>query len=227
MALDISSSSTMPVNTSWRSHPDGQGTVVLKFLSDPDNLTKLVANLDKLYKPTDGERDGINAEVESLRRQAAAQLSQVYRGEIQVTEEEHLKLIQNSMGNSLRHICPSLSRDTGAGILYLIANADKPIPVHLDLDFIADTLMCEWAYVVDVDAGALEVFWHEWVSGKRGSMSLTVPVARFGPGLLRTWPLSDTAKLGHSGILFIGDGTCMIGSGRTLKWILPEGATQE
>ncbi|HFU4540570.1 TPA: hypothetical protein ACGPBT_002852 [Klebsiella variicola] len=53
---------------------------------------------------------------------------------------------------------PSLSRDTGAGILALIQNASDPVPVNVYKEFAADSLFCEYAYVVDFDKGTFEVF---------------------------------------------------------------------
>ncbi|KAI8810454.1 hypothetical protein BJ742DRAFT_800362 [Cladochytrium replicatum] len=52
----------------------------------------------------------------------------------------------------------SLNRDTGAMILNLVANATEPVPIVISLNFIHDTLFCEWAYVVDLDEGTFEVF---------------------------------------------------------------------
>lgn len=54
----------------------------------------------------------------------------------------------------------SLSRDTGAGILELIARAtnEKPVPIINDFDFITDACMCQWAWVVDLDREVLEAF---------------------------------------------------------------------
>jgi hypothetical protein len=46
---------------------------------------------------------------------------------------------------------PSLIRDTGAGILELIANAKGALPVLLDTDFEKDELFCEGVFTVDLD----------------------------------------------------------------------------
>lgn len=57
----------------------------------------------------------------------------------------------------------SLSRDTGAGILEMIASAteDKPVPIINDFDFVDDGVMCEWAWVVDLDNEVLEMFYNQ------------------------------------------------------------------
>lgn len=56
----------------------------------------------------------------------------------------------------------SLSRDTGAGILEMIASATKenPVPICNDFDFITNEVLCEWAWVVDLDKEVLEAFHH-------------------------------------------------------------------
>jgi hypothetical protein len=46
---------------------------------------------------------------------------------------------------------PSLIRDTGAGILELIANAKGALPVLLDTGFEKDELFCEGVFTVDLD----------------------------------------------------------------------------
>ena len=58
------------------------------------------------------------------------------------------------------HLQPSLSRDTGAGILEIIADASKKnhVPILLNLDFVNDGLYCEWVYVIDLDDAEFEVY---------------------------------------------------------------------
>ncbi|KAK4893018.1 hypothetical protein LTR27_008555 [Elasticomyces elasticus] len=53
---------------------------------------------------------------------------------------------------------PSVHRDTSAWILHLVADATEPVPIVKETKFIADTLFCEWAYVVDLDTETLEVY---------------------------------------------------------------------
>ena len=51
---------------------------------------------------------------------------------------------------------PELSRDTGGGILALIA--ESPRELQDEHEFAAHSLFCEWAYVVDFDAKVLEIY---------------------------------------------------------------------
>lgn len=53
---------------------------------------------------------------------------------------------------------PWLSRDAGAEILKMVMDHEPGIKLQDRTDFAADSLFCEWAYVIDLDAGTLEVF---------------------------------------------------------------------
>lgn len=51
---------------------------------------------------------------------------------------------------------PELSRDTGGEILELILSGKR---VLIDsLEFVKDSLFCEWAYVVDLDSNTFEIY---------------------------------------------------------------------
>jgi hypothetical protein len=52
---------------------------------------------------------------------------------------------------------PELSREPAAKILQIIADRPDGIRLKNTLGFAGDSLMCEWAYVIDLDAGKLEV----------------------------------------------------------------------
>ncbi|MFA7408397.1 MAG: hypothetical protein WCY93_11335 [Anaerolineaceae bacterium] len=59
--------------------------------------------------------------------------------------------------NSLDHRNPVYSRNTSAGILRIILN-EGPQRLVDDEEFASDSLMCEWAYVLDFDLEILEVY---------------------------------------------------------------------
>ena len=46
----------------------------------------------------------------------------------------------------------------GVSILDDVATASEPVKHFLNLEFASDGLFCEWAYVVDLDGGALEAY---------------------------------------------------------------------
>ncbi len=53
---------------------------------------------------------------------------------------------------------PQLSRDHGAKILGMISDSEDGIVLLDSLNFAADSLMCEWAYVIDLDKKTFEAF---------------------------------------------------------------------
>lgn len=53
---------------------------------------------------------------------------------------------------------PQFFRDLGTGILDFIADTEGPIEVHNQIDFAADSLFCEWAYMVDLVERKLRCF---------------------------------------------------------------------
>jgi len=77
---------------------------------------------------------------------------------------EHVRIATEDDLDRLRRLSdrvyPSLSRDTGAKILELVACAteERGVPVTMFLEFVNDRVMCEWIYVLDLDAEVLEVY---------------------------------------------------------------------
>lgn len=66
-------------------------------------------------------------------------------------------LIASRRAASHKNPMGQFSRDVGADILEYVAS--DPLPqVFLDAEFAGDSLMCEWVYVVDLDASKLEVY---------------------------------------------------------------------
>jgi hypothetical protein len=53
---------------------------------------------------------------------------------------------------------PHLSRDAGAEILSMVFNGPDGIKLLDKRDFAGDSLFCEWAYIIDLDAEQLEVY---------------------------------------------------------------------
>lgn len=71
---------------------------------------------------------------------------------------ENMNATLKAAGKSVSELYPSLSRDTGGDILELIQDANEPIPLQLEVEFAADSLFCEYAYVIDFDKNTFEVF---------------------------------------------------------------------
>jgi hypothetical protein len=123
----------------WDGYPEGQGVHVLDFLKNGD-IEAFKRNLAKTYQPTDEE-------------QAKLWL------EVGVDIVETKGMVPYSKSDEFAKKFPSLHRNTGAGILQLVADSEEEkIPVDLAIEFAADSLFCEWAYVIDFDIDALEVY---------------------------------------------------------------------
>lgn len=71
-----------------------------------------------------------------------------------LTEEE---LVERGESADWKQKWPWLSRDSGADTLEYIMRADRPELQRSEWDFAADSLMCEFVYVIDLDAMLLEV----------------------------------------------------------------------
>ena len=54
---------------------------------------------------------------------------------------------------------PSLSRETGTGILDVIASADGLVPLVLDHGFEDDALFCEGVYTINLDTRTFTTKW--------------------------------------------------------------------
>ena len=67
------------------------------------------------------------------------------------TDSDNIQKAMDRTGENFEKVYPSLIRDTGAGILELIANTRDSVPVFLDTDFENDELFCEGVYTVNLD----------------------------------------------------------------------------
>lgn len=123
----------------WNGQPTGQGCTILEFILNPSNVFRLQYVLDNSDKCiivlSTEERD---ASIESLQRK------------------------QRETGTFMPpDPIESLSRDTGAKILDVVANAKARYPVKIyrwNMDFLADEIWLEWAWVVDLDDRVLEAY---------------------------------------------------------------------
>lgn len=53
---------------------------------------------------------------------------------------------------------PELSRDAGAEILQMVMNSENGLVLANSIDFAADSLFCEWAWLIDLDSGIFEAY---------------------------------------------------------------------
>lgn len=121
----------------WDGYPDGQGVTALEFLRD-----KMIREvfLDKI-------------------RQSSW-----------ITQEEHKAMwvscganpdsdmVSWDVSKNFSAKYPHLHRDCGAKIFELMQNSSNGLKLQNDVEFAADSLFCEWAYVVDFDKNTFEVY---------------------------------------------------------------------
>ena len=120
----------------WDHYPSGQGLTALLFLSRTD-LTKFKEKVDTLHFSTDAEE----LEVKTY-------LASVGADNGWMTMEQAAKV---------NEVYPHLNRDMGAEILeYIMLNEVKFLCDNTN--FAADSIFCEWAYVIDLDKRTFEIY---------------------------------------------------------------------
>ncbi|KAM3454615.1 hypothetical protein MY3296_002856 [Beauveria thailandica] len=147
----------------WDGYPEVVGMRLVQLLSSPGLVRDLRAGLPHTYVPAD------DAEMQRLWHDAeeACQILDHQPMFDRATGEMRLSEFGRWLADPLARyspelldMLPSLHRDTSAAVLVLAARATaaRPLPVCLEPEFANDGLSCEWAYVVDLDAEALEVY---------------------------------------------------------------------
>jgi hypothetical protein len=138
----------------WGGFPQekGHGMEILKFLWEPGNIERLREGLQHVATLTkEGQKQLLDTIFHDLESELALRdppFLRFSRGQI-----------YESADCNMLAAWPSLSGDTGAGILKIItqATAEKHVPILLGLSF-ANTHGCRWAYVLDLDQNVFEVF---------------------------------------------------------------------
>jgi hypothetical protein len=72
-----------------------------------------------------------------------------------ITEEEVAAIEED---RNWPHKHPELSRDAGAGILQMVMDSKNGLVLVNRIDFAADSLFCEWAWLIDLDAWTFEAY---------------------------------------------------------------------
>lgn len=129
------------------------------------NLTIVVA--DKAtrvcqYGQWDGYPEGAGCTVLEFLHKHATDLATFREKVLKIPalSDEELRAVDQDCERQkaeLKTLYPHLTRDTGAGILEMIME-DKVPGLQLDLDFVNESLFCEWAYLIDLDTRVFEVY---------------------------------------------------------------------
>lgn len=122
----------------WDGYPDGQGSVVLEFLSNMDMET--MKHKLKNCKFVD---------------RAAIRQLYVAAGD---SPDNTSGFVSMEIADRFSKMWPSLSRDTGADILNIVYESANEVPLTDNSDFLNDDVFCEFAYVVDLDKQSLRFY---------------------------------------------------------------------
>jgi hypothetical protein len=123
----------------WDGYPEGQGKDILNFLLNEMNREVFESKLSELSFITDEE----------------------YKQrwlDFGIDIDKCSGWVSYDKRKEFDNLYPENSRDTGAKILNLIQNSDKPLKIVDSVDFAANSLSCEWAYVIDLDKNTFEVY---------------------------------------------------------------------
>lgn len=102
---------------------------------------------DLLYEPDETQLEAWKSEADSLKNEYDERL----RKSTFLESHNNPELWRHPM----EMVCPTMSRETGARMLELAADATAPFPVVKPMSWTDDL---EWAYVLDLDEGLLEVY---------------------------------------------------------------------
>jgi hypothetical protein len=123
----------------WDGYPEGQGVTILNFVRKKNDLKKLRAKLEKVRFGTKDDEKKLDKFLKSIGSNDGWMT-------MDQAEKYHKQY-------------PYASRDIGGEILEMVAySKDEEIVLTDSTSFAADSLFCEWAYVVDLDKNVLECY---------------------------------------------------------------------
>lgn len=123
----------------WDGYPSGQGETVCKFI-----------------RGELGGRSELQIFKTSVKNCRFLTDEQVKEKWVEAGANPNDEFVNGDVSGKFKALNPMLSRDTGAEALFWIKNGATDL--HDSIDFAADSLFCEFAYVVDLDNETLEVY---------------------------------------------------------------------
>jgi len=124
----------------WDGYPSGQGSTACHFvvenLTTPDGLKQFIEKIDALQPIT-------HKEIAQLWNDIGANDS---------------GFVSFGISRLMLEKYPEYHRNTGAKILDLILNRPFGMKISKALEFAADSLFCEWCYVIDLDTMNFEIY---------------------------------------------------------------------
>lgn len=121
----------------WDGYPEGQGVTILNFLRSGD-VEALKEKSLKCSYITDEEYSDLWKEFG-----------------IDIAVKKYVNMEESNMFHKKY---PQFSRDVGGEILEMVASSECGLKLSNAYNFAADSVFCEWAYVVDFDKNTFEVY---------------------------------------------------------------------
>lgn len=131
----------------WDGYPSGQGADVHRFITE--HLT-----IDLTEAGRKATMDEFKSKVRLLREISLEELEKI---EAQFYDPGE-KFMSRAQSKAFGKEYPQFHRDMGADILFLIDSKPPGLQVKNSLSFAAESLFCEWAYLIDLDKEVLEVY---------------------------------------------------------------------
>ena len=120
----------------WDGYPSGTGVDVLEFVRDKMNRIVFEKKLRAINVLTEHE----------------------VQKKWQSVGADDSGLVNMEISNFFQKTNPQLHRDCGADVLNMIQEATEGFEIKKELEFAADSLFCEWCYVIDLDRNTLEAY---------------------------------------------------------------------
>jgi hypothetical protein len=162
----------------WDGYPSGQGATVLEFCRTMD-------------------RSAFAAKVTQCRFLTEAEMIARW-AELGVDVTENGGWVSVELADRHKARWPELSRDTGAEILAMVAASESGLALEDAYAFANDGIFCEYAYVIDLDAGQLEAYKgfcetpHEGQRFSGGAPQASALGGQYCPvALAASWPLDN------------------------------------
>ena len=160
----------------WDGHPESTGATVLEFArkcANSEFLQKFKTRLESARFTTDADQKLRDEFLESIGAKDG--------------------WVDDAQSQQYRAKFPLDSRDHGADILELVAASEGEVILRDRSEFGRDSLYCEYAYVIDLDAQTFEAYeGFQKVAGEPSSRFYTDTADRsgyFGCRLVSLWPI--------------------------------------
>lgn len=121
----------------WDGYPSGQGITALEFVRDEMNRDEFTQKVKQSSWITD------------------EQLKQLW---VDAGADPKSDMVSFDVSEKFSKLHTHLSRDCGADIFSLIQKSPNGLKLKNSINFAADSLFCEWAYLIDLDKNTFEVY---------------------------------------------------------------------